>query len=394
MAGAVPFDVAVIGLGAMGAATLYQLAKAGVRAVGIDRHAPPHALGSSHGETRITRQAVGEGDALAPLVIRSHAIWRDLEAATGEAVLEACGILVMAPRGARTGHHGQGDFLGRTIAVARRHGIPHEVLDAAGIAARFPGFALTGREAGYLEPGGGYVRPERCIAVQLAEARRLGAEIRTGAAVIAVVQRGAGVVIETEAGAIEAGQAIVAAGAWAGPLLGAPYDRLLRPYRQVLHWFPVADPAHPPGIPAFIWIHGARPEDYFYGFPPLGGAVKVATEQYEAPCDPDRLERSVAPEEAVAMHARHVAARLRGIGATALRSEACLYTVTPDSGFVIERHPAQDRVIVVSACSGHGFKHSAGIGEAVATLARTGRSPVDLASFASARFAGPDGASA
>lgn len=392
MAGAAPFDVAVVGLGAMGAATLYQLAKAGVRAVGIDRYAPPHGFGSSHGETRITRQAVGEGDALAPLVIRSHAIWRELEATTGEALLEACGILVMVPRGARTGHHGQGDFLARTIAVARRHGIPHAVLDAAEIAGRFPGFALTGTEAGYFEPGGGYVRPERCIAAQLAEAARHGAEIRTGAAVIAVAQRGATVAVETRDGTIEAGQVVVAAGAWAGPLLGAPYDRLLRPFRQVLHWFPVADAARPPGIPAFIWMHGARPEDYFYGFPPLGGAVKVATEQYEAPCDPDRLDRVVAPGDAAAMHLGHVAGRLRGLGPTALRSEACLYTVTPDSGFVIERHPAQDRVIVVSACSGHGFKHSAGIGEAVADLVRTGRSPVDLAPFASSRFALPDGA--
>ena len=141
-------DIAVIGLGAMGAATLYQLARMGVSAVGIDRYAPPHSLGSSHGETRITRLAVGEGREYAPLVIRSHQLWRQLEAETGDTLLEACGFLMMAPRGVHTGHHGKTDFLNKTIGVAERHGIAHETLDAAQIAARFPCFGLTGEEEG------------------------------------------------------------------------------------------------------------------------------------------------------------------------------------------------------------------------------------------------------
>lgn len=384
MAGTPRFDVAVLGLGVMGAATLYQLARRGVRAVGIDRHVPPHDQGSSHGETRITRQAVGEGDVYAPLVIRSHAIWRELEAATGTALLEACGMLVLAPAGSRTGHHGRPDFLARTIAVARRHGIPHAVLEAPEIARRFPGFRLTGTERGCFEPGGGFLRPEACIAALLAEAARLGAACRTGCRVAGIVQRGSGVVLETEDGPVEAAQAVVAAGAWAGGLLGPPYDGLLRPYRQVLHWFPVAGPA--PAIPAFIWLHGARPEDYFYGFPAQGGAVKVATEQHDAPCDPDAVDRGVAPAEQAAMWDTHVAPRLGGLGATPLRSAACLYTVTPDSGFVVERHPRMDRVVVLSACSGHGFKHAAGLGEAVAEWLAEGRSRIDLSPFGAARF--------
>jgi len=379
-------DVAVIGLGAMGAATLWQLAARGVRCIGIDRLSPPHDQGSSHGETRITRAAVGEGAQYVPFVRRAHALWRELETATGDALFEACGTLVMAPRGVRTGHHKKVDFLGRTIAVAREHGIPHEVLEAGQIAARFPGFALKGDEVGYLEPGAGYVRPERCIAAMLAEATRLGARIETGRRVLGVAQRGDGVVVETDQGAIEAGQALVAAGAWAGSLLGAPYDRWLAPVRQVLHWFPLTGPAPSPA-PAFIWMHGETPEDYFYGFPGVDGAVKLASEQYADSCDPDTLDRSVAPGEAAAFHAEHVAGRMHGLGATAVRSMACLYTVTPDSGFVIERHPAMDRVTVVSACSGHGFKHSAGIGEAVADWAATGARPAVLAGFGSARFA-------
>jgi sarcosine oxidase len=207
----------------------------------------------------------------------------------------------MAPRGVRTGHHKKVDFLGRTIAVARRHGIPHEVLEAPEIAARFPMFALKGDEVGYLEPGAGYVRPEACIAAELAEAARLGARIETGCRVLGLIQRGDGVVIETTAGTIEAGQAVVAAGAWAGGLLGAPYDRLLAPVRQVLHWYPLtaAALAEAPA-PAFIWMHGTTPEDYFYGFPAVGGAVKLASEQYAESCDPDALDRAVGPDEAAA----------------------------------------------------------------------------------------------
>lgn len=378
-------DVAVIGLGAMGAAALFQLARRGVRTIGLDRFTLPHAMGSSHGETRITRVAVGEGEAYVPFVERSHAIWRELEAATGESLLEQCGLLMMAPLGVRTGHHGKTDFLNRTAGVARRHTIPHEMLDAAGIAARFPAFLLRGDEEGYLEPGGGFVHPERCIASQLRQAAALGATVLTGQAVQAVLHDGAGVLIETDAGRIRAGQAIVAAGAWAGQLLGPPFGGVLVPFRQVLHWFPVADaaPFRPGACPAYIWMHGTQPEDYFYGFPALPGSdeVKVATEQYGAACDPGTMDRTVAPEEAAAMHAAHVAGRLRGAALAPARSAACLYTVTPDSGFVIDRHPEMDRVIVVSACSGHGFKHSAGIGDAVAELACGGRSGIDLAPF-------------
>lgn len=378
-------EVAVVGLGAMGAAALCQLARHGVRAIGLDRFAPPHALGSSHGETRITRTAVGEGGAYVPFVQRSHAIWRELEAATGESLLQQCGLLMMAPRGVRTGHHGKTDFLNRTAAVARRHAIPHEMLDAPAIAARFPAFLLRGDEEGCLEPGG-YVHPERCIAAQLEQAQRLSASVLIGQAIQAVRRDGAGLLVETEGGAVRADQVVVAAGAWAGRLLGPPFGGGLVPYRQVLHWFPLADaaPFRPGACPAYIWMHGARPEDYFYGFPALPGTAecKAATEQYGSACDPDTVDRTVAPGEAQAMHAEHIAGRLRGAAAAPARSAACLYTVTPDSGFVIARHPAEDRIIVVSACSGHGFKHSAGIGEAVAQLACDGRSTVDLAPFA------------
>lgn len=384
-------EVVVIGLGAMGAATLYQLARHGVQAVGIDRYTPPHDLGSSHGETRITRCAVGEGDELVPLVCRSHQIWRELEAATGEVLLDTCGFLMMAPSGVRTGHHGKQDFLRRTTAAAERHGIPHELLDTAGIGARFPAFVLD-REEGYFEPGGGYVRPERCIAAQLSQAAALGATARTGCTVTRIQPQGGGVRIDMAGETLIADRVVVAAGAWAADLLGPSLTPLLVPRRQMLHWFEVADEApFSHGVcPSYIWMYGPASEDYFYGFPsqPGSGVVKVASEQYVDATHPDRATRSVAPEERTTMFATHVEGRLRGVTSTPGRSAACLYTVTPDSGFIIDGHPVTDRIIVVSPCSGHGFKHSAAIGEAVAELVTTGRTSINLAPFSLKRFEG------
>ena len=383
-------DVAVLGLGAMGSAVLYQLAKRGAAVVGIDRFAPPHAFGSSHGETRITRQAVGEGRDYVPFVTASHRIWRALEAETGETLLNACGALVMAPGHGISSHHGKPDFVGRSISAAQGAGIAHEVLDGAEVARRFPQFLnLKGDEKAYYEPGGGYVFPERCLAVQLSGAAALGAEIRTGCAVRALAQDEAGIRIETEDGAILADRAVVAAGAWTTPLLGSPFDRLLTVRRQLLHWYALADAsAYGPQAPVYIWMYGTSDTEYLYGFPPLPGerAIKVATEQYGITTTADGVERHVDPSESAEMYRLRVADRLAGATPEVVRAAACVYTVTPDRGFIIDRHPGMDRVLVVSACSGHGFKHSAGIGEAVAAELAGGPGRVDLAPFALGRF--------
>ncbi|MFH6786882.1 MULTISPECIES: N-methyl-L-tryptophan oxidase [Methylobacterium] len=383
-------DFLVIGLGAMGSAALYQLAKRGARVVGLDRFAPPHEMGSSHGETRITRQAVGEGQDYVPFVLDSHRIWRDLEAETGERLLEACGALVMAPGTGTASHHGKPDFVRNSIAAARAFDIPHEVLDGREVARRFPQFLnLEGDEIAYYEPGGGYVRPEACIAAQLARARQLGAAIRTGVTVRSVRRDGDGVRVETSAGTFCAGEVMVSAGAWTAPLLGAPFDRLLGVKRQLLHWYALDDGSTwPADAPVYIWMHGTRDTDYFYGFPPQDGerSVKVATEQYADGTTADAADRNVAPEESAAMYRSHIDGRLAGATPRVVRAAACLYTVTPDRGFIIDRHPDENRVLVVSACSGHGFKHSAGIGKAAAELLTEGRSAIDLAPFAVGRF--------
>ena len=385
------FDTIVIGLGAVGSACLYQLTRRGQRVLGIDRFAPPHSHGSSHGETRITRRAIGEGEIYVPLVTRSHEIWREVESETGTELLVECGALILAERDSAANHHGKGDFVRRTIAAAERFSIPHEVLDAAGIGARFPQLGLTGGEIGYFEPGGGFVHPERCIAGQLSLARRHGAEMLLDTRVAHVAPDGPGATAVVTAGGerLTAAQVVLAAGPWTGGLAGGLGPHL-RVCRQVLHWFSVEDEAqYAPGrFPVFIWMHGEAQEDYLYGFPvPAGGqGVKVATEQYgEATTDPDNLCREVALGEQEAMYREHVAGRLRGVRPGALRSSACMYTVTPDAGFVVDWLPSDARVLVASACSGHGFKHSAGLGEAVA-VAVTG-SGAGLAAFGANRLA-------
>lgn len=384
-------DVVVVGLGAYGSAVLHQLARRGLKVTGIDQFRPPHTLGSSHGETRITRLAVGEGDAYAPVVRRSHELWREMEAESGASLMLRTGGLIMAPRESAARHHGREDFVRRSFTMAERFGIEHERLDAGEIAARYPQFQLRGDELGYYEPSGGVLRPEACIETQLDLARRHGATLRFNERVTGMTQHGGGVQVTTDRGDISAARAVVTAGPWTGGLVPPGTRRLLRVYRQVLHWFEPADPAaYAVGrFPVFIWLHGDGEEDYLYGFPIPEGAsgVKVATERYERQTDVLTVDRTVSPGEAEAMYAEHVSGRLRGVSARVVRSAACLYTVTPDSGFIVDSLPGQDLVLTVSACSGHGFKHSAAIGEAVAQQLAGEPTAFDLAPFGLRRFA-------
>jgi sarcosine oxidase len=381
-------DVIVVGLGAMGAATLYQLARRGVRALGIERFHPPHDRGSSHGESRITRQAIAEGAEYLPFVRRSHEIWRGLEADTGESLLWAVGGLFLSRQAGMVRHHGQLDFVGRTTEVARRHHIPHEALTAAQVLERFPQFRLVGDEVAYYEPGAGLLRPERCVAVQLDRARAHGALTRTGEMVRRIAPDSSEVRVTTDITTYVAGSAVIAAGAWLPALLGDPFPKLLGVYRQVLYWFAPHDPsAFAPGrFPIFIWTHGPSEQEHFYGFPVISEGVKLATEQFVETTDPDQVRREVSRTEITSMHARHVRDRLLGVSDRCLRAESCLYTVTPDFRFVIDEHPDSARVIVASPCSGHGFKHSAALGEAIAERVSTGRSALDLAPFSLARL--------
>jgi sarcosine oxidase len=275
-------DVIVIGLGAYGAATLYQLARRGVAAIGIDRFHPPHTLGASHGETRITRLAVGEGAQYVPWVTRSHAIWRDLQALTGQALYHPTGGLVLGHTA--PSEHGD-DFLSRTRRVAVAHGIAHQMLDASAIRDRFPQFEVTDDVFAYHEPEAGYLTPEACVQVQLDQASQLGARLRLGEAVISLQQQGQAVQVRTAQHTYLAAKVIVTAGPWIPELVGGAFNRRLTVRRQVLHWFRTTQPsAHSgPNAPVFIWQHGPDEADQFYGFPMVGDlpCVKVATAQHK-----------------------------------------------------------------------------------------------------------------
>jgi sarcosine oxidase len=392
------YDVIVVGLGALGAATLYQLSQRGARVLGIDQFAPPHDQGSSHGDSRITRLAVGEGDEYVPFVQRSHAIWRELEARTGKPLMTTTGGLILAPRDRVAEHHGKSDFVRRTIACAERFGIAHEVLDAAGIRARFPQFNLQGNEIGYFEHESGFVRPEDAIGAQLGVARASGAETRTGERVEAVEPVGNGDIlrVRTATASFTADRVVVAAGAWLPAFLGAQaradWQADFSVHRQVMHWFDTGSAAAdfaPGRFPIFIWMFGDGPEDYMYGFPasdPAQPALKMATEQYVAATTPGTIDRNVSAEESAAMYRERVAGRFPQIDGRAVKARACMYTVTPDRRFVIDALDGMPSLLIVSACSGHGFKHSAGLGDAIAdhVLGRPGT--LDLSPFARRRL--------
>ncbi len=376
-------DVLVIGLGAMGSATVLQLAERGLSVIGIDQYAPPHDRGSTHGESRITREAVGEGAAFVPLVRRSHQLWRALERESGATLFNACGGLILAHAGAASHMHEQADFLGNTIQLARQFGIPHECLSTSEITARFPQLQLAGDEAGYFEPGAGLLNPEACVATQLSLARKHGANIRTGEKVLAIERVGDRAKVITDTCEYSPGQLIVCTGPWLPQLLPQVFTARVTVRRQVLYWFTAASPSQysPARFPIFIWHWGNGPDDVFYGFPDLGSGVKVATEQAITTTTPETVDRDVSASEIASMHATHVKHRLIGVTADCIKAATCLYTNVPEARFIIDRLPDWPGVIAVSACSGHGFKHSAAIGEAVATWVVSGERPDVLAPF-------------
>jgi len=383
-------DVIVLGLGATGSAALYQLAKRGMRALGLDRHAPPHGHGSSHGESRITRQAIGEGAHYTPLVLRSHEIWRAMEAETDRSLLTVTGGLIVSSPEATSHTHVAG-FFDNTCAAARAHGIGHEILDAAAIRARFPQFRVGHGERGYFEPGAGYLHAEACVSANLELAKRHGATIATEETVLSFARDGRAIAVRTDKGTRRCDRLVVAAGPWLPSLLDGSLSRLFRVMRQLLFWFaPDGDvtPFLPARFPVFIWEVRGRPTP-IYGIPAIGGeegGVKIGTEQLTRDTSPDCVERTVGADEIHAMHADYVAPFVLGLSPRAVRAETCLYTVTPDAGFVVDTLPGEERVIVASPCSGHGFKHSAALGEAIAERLGEGTSRIDLAPFGFARF--------
>lgn len=378
-------DIVVLGLGAMGSAALFQLASRGADVLGVDQFRPPHEFGSSHGETRVTRLGVAEGTALAPLVKRSHEIWKELEGRTGESLFGQVGFLAISSEPSQPG---AADYVERTLAVARRSGTRHELIAPEEARCRYPWLNVADGDRVYFEPEGGYLHPERCVEAQLRLAAAAGARLVLDTRVEAILPHAGHVEIRTGKGRILAGRVVVSAGAWAGRLLGPQVSGLLRPTREILHWYAL-DPSAPAGwgeAPVYIWSYGHGVEEGFYGFPAFDGAVKLAHGEKTRSVDPDAFDRSSEEGESRDFYARSIAGRLKGLRVDQSRRKTCLYTVSPDNGFIIDQWPQSERVLVVSPCSGHGFKHSAAIGEAVSQRLLDGASRIDLAAFGLARF--------
>lgn len=383
------YDVIVVGLGIMGTSALYQLSKRGVRALGIDRFSPPHTNASSHGDTRITREAVGEGEAYVPFVQRSNQIWRELEAISGEKLFLKSGGLIICPKEGGAQFHAHHDFVGRTAEIAQKFNIPHEVLNAESIMSRYPVLNLKDNEYGYYEPGSGVLRPEKCIQVQLDLARKQNAHIHTEEVVLSYEATADGVIVKTDRGEYHADKIILTTGAWMVDFL-PDYRPQMKVYRQVIYWFAAKDITlfTEDAFPYLLWISNTL-DDFFAAFPtPFDGiqGVKVMTETYLKDIHPDQINRSVSEQETSDMYNNFVSKHLTHVTDQLLHTGICMYTVTPDQNFMIDFHPTSNRVIIASPCSGHGFKHAAAIGESLSQLALDGHSKLDIQPFALSRF--------
>jgi sarcosine oxidase len=374
------FDVVICGLGAMGCAALGELARRGVRALGIERHAPGHDRGSSHGRTRIIRLGYYEHTSYVPLVRRAYALWRELEAASGIELLQITGILEIGPP--------NGALIRGTLASSQHHQLPHEVLSASEVMRRFPQFQLPADYVGVLQPDGGWIAVEPAFEAWLRLAQRAGAEVRSGDTVRAIEQRENVVQVRTDSGVVEADCAIVTAGAWAPSLVPALADHL-RVTREVMAWFDPG-PSAPEGLdhlPVFMLEsrHGMH-----YGIPPprgdLSGGIKVAKHHHrKQTVDPDSCDRVVSQEDEGLIRAA-LADHAPGLNGRLLAAKTCLYTMTPDGDFLIDRLPGSPRIIVASVCSGHGFKFAPLIGEILADLAMVGETRHAIARFGFGRF--------
>lgn len=373
----VTHDVAIVGLGAMGSAVARELARRGRSVVGFDRFVPPHALGSSHGRSRIIREAYFEHPAYVPLVRHAWRLWEELERESGATLLLRTGGLMVGPP--------DGAVVTGALASAREHGLRHELLDAGAVTRRVPALRPAPGMVAVWEPDAGVLFPEAAIAAALASARRHGATLHLDEPVTGWRDDGAGVTVTTGRRTCRAAHLVLSAGAWMDALAagsGVP----LAVERVALFWFEPAREAaafDPDRFPIFILEH-AR-DRCIYGFPRLDGAVKLARHHEGAPADPDRPRHGVAPEEVEAMRASF-RPYLPWADGPLTETAVCLYTNTPDGHFVIGPDPRHPAVTLVSACSGHGFKFAPAIGEVVADRVE-GRPPAfDLGLFAPRRF--------
>jgi sarcosine oxidase len=367
------YDAIVAGLGAHGSAAAYQLAKRGQSVLGFDRFARGHTLASFGGLSRIIRLSYYEHPSYVPLLKRAWQLWRELEGESGETLLTQTGGLYMGPP--------DGELVAGSLASARTHGLEHEVVDNAELQRRFPVFDVERDWIGVLDAKAGWLAPERSVEAHLRLAERHGASLKFAEPVERWERDGDGVRVTTARGDYRAKHLVIASGAWLSRLLPrlAPH---LWVERSVLFWFePRQDLEAFAKLPVYIVEDTDR---LYYGFPyDPGHGLKMAGLHFGDRADPDTVDRepSAQDEERVRAWLRR---RMPLANGERRRAQVCLYTNSPDGHFIIDR---DGPVTYASACSGHGFKFASAVGEILADLATSGRSPLDIGFLSSKRLA-------
>ena len=375
------YKAIVVGLGAMGSATLYHLAQHGSRALGLEQFAAGHTRGSSHGDSRIIRETYFEHPLYVPLVRRAHELWRELERRSGESLMTITGGLMIGPP--------DGMIISGTLRSAVEHGLPHSILSPLEVHERFPAFELADDLVAVLDPRAGFLDPEACNRAHIKAALELGGEARFNEPVIDWTAEGDGVRVKTEAAEYTADRLVLSAGAWNRSMV-PDLELPLAVERQAVFWLdPESDRSHYDIGRLPIYAYEYRAGNICYGFPRLPRGVKASVMHAgEIVPDPDNVNRVVDSAEVNSLRAA-LEPILPALAAAPVReSDVCLFTNTPDHDFIIDFHPFLPQVLISSPCSGHGFKFSSAIGEIQADLLTTGKSAFDLSPFRIGRSAG------
>ncbi len=372
------FDVIVLGLGANGSSAIYHLSKTGAKVCGIDQFTPPHTLGSSHGQSRIIRQAYYESPFYVPLLKEAYTIWDEVEKVSGKELFLKTGGLML---GAENSAVVKGSKLS-----ADTHGIAYEYLDNNSIKKRFPAFRPAADTVGVLEKEAGILFPEKCIQTFLQQAQKNGASLCYNERVVRIIPNGNIVEIITDKTRYTTGQLIVSAGAWLNDLM--PDLHLpLNIRRQVLFWMKNRDEKlqqyfSPAAMPVYIWEY--EPDKMFYGFPDLGDGIKIARHHEGLPVIPAELTTEVSEDEIKDIEL--ITQQYLNIDAAFNYSATCMYTNTPDENFIIDLHPQHRNIIIASPCSGHGFKFSSVTGKIISSIATNQSFDNDISMFTISRF--------
>jgi sarcosine oxidase len=371
-------DVAVVGLGAMGALTLWRLAFRGVSAAGYDSFDPPHDRGSSHGDSRIIRTAYAEGGFHVPLVQEAWKLWRELEAAAGIPLLTPTGALMIGAPGS--------ELLQGTLTSAHDHSLAHERLGPEEAMSRWPQHVLGPADIAIYEPQAGVLRPEACVGAALEQAALQGAEVHPNTRVAAIEPGHQGVRVHFDRrDSIEAGTCVLAAGPWL-PRLAPQLATSLSVERQVNAWFALDAPAAfaPERFPVFI--RELADGRLRFGIPSLDGmTMKLAVHHEGLPADPDHVERDVSPADLAPIR-EFAATALKDVGSKIVRTIVCMYTNTPDELFILGPLTDSPGVVVIGGCSGHSFKFAPILGDVVADLVVNGRTDREVAALSPARI--------